>query len=166
MCINCAALGISIDENQTVCRLCHTISTCVRSSDSCEHLLCANCYRFSAWESKNYFDAKFPYPPNLEEEYDLNEDDEKWDHNSLIVAWRNQLQNVCDAANFIVESVIEEASECQICKEKTSTGFTTTINDMKKDDLAKVIIAFAVKIGKSKEEDEDSPVISSEDEDA
>lgn len=152
-CMNCAVAGVSIEEKPSECRICHTITNCISSSDSCEHLMCPDCYRFSMWNCKHYFNAEFPYPQHIENEYDEDEDNEKWDKNPIIKVWKNQLQDVCDAANFIVESVIEEASECQICK-SPDTKFIAKLKGMTKAELIKFIILLACENNKSRNEDD------------
>jgi hypothetical protein len=82
---------------------------------NCDHKVCIDCFKRCHYGSDNIPQPVFPYPREIEDEYDNDPDDSKWINDPLIIKYNEECiarENKCD------ETYYREASLriCGICR--------------------------------------------------
>jgi hypothetical protein len=90
--------GELIFSNNLECPICLQNKRCV-SQPRCEHFACLNCFKRCYFLDQSDDGApEFPYDSEIEEEYNENPDDPKWDINYPLIEEYNEMWNAWDDA--------------------------------------------------------------------
>jgi len=88
--------GELIFSNNLECPICLQNKRCV-SQPRCEHFACLNCFKRCYFLDQSDDGApEFPYDSEIEEEYNENPDDPKWDINYPLIEEYNEMWNEWD----------------------------------------------------------------------
>ena len=95
------------------CPICLDTKRCV-TQPRCDHLICIECLK--RYYYGNDIDlTNFPYP-EIEEEYDNDPDNIKWDNEyPLIKKWNDELNKLLDEDEIEYEST-EYLRKCPLCR--------------------------------------------------
>lgn len=101
-------------DNLEECCICYENNRIGVSQPRCDHFICINCFK-KCYYAKSLEYPPFPYPSDIEDEYDNDPDNEKWNVDELIIVWRQK----CDLIEFQQDlecENIETLSKCPLCR--------------------------------------------------
>lgn len=127
LCINCHMMFGTWNQNDGVkhtgkgvldfkdnieCPVCLDTTRCV-SQPRCEHWICLGCFR------RCYYPVRIPHPefpyPEIEDEYDEDPDNEKWNEYPEIAKWNDEVNRLLDIEEEQYE-IEEYLRACPLCR--------------------------------------------------
>jgi hypothetical protein len=113
-CMSCAIeewdLKTQEDED---CSTCFKRKVCV-TNPHCDHMLCGKCFRKIYCARNVWKQPRFPYPKDVEDEYDNDPDCAKWKNDPLISKYIEQF-DLCERMNDLEDELLELIAKCPIC---------------------------------------------------
>jgi hypothetical protein len=108
--------GELIFSNNLECPICLQNERCV-SQPRCEHFACLNCFKRCYFlDQSNDGAPEFPYDSEIEEEYNENPDDTKWDINYPLIGEYNEMWNAWDDAKREKYDNEKYLRVCPLCR--------------------------------------------------
>lgn len=75
-------------DNLEECCICLDNNKVGVSQPKCEHYICVDCFKECYFAECDIESPPFPYDGSIEDEYDDNPDDIRWNSDPLIILWR------------------------------------------------------------------------------
>ena len=128
LCMNCdisfgrwdGGKGILTFKNNIQCPICLETNHAI-SLPKCNHFICINCffncYYYDRIYVKNNPPPQFPYPKEIENEYDKDPDIDKWKNDELIQKWDKKYNEWYDEKDTLSYKG-EYISNCPLCSLK------------------------------------------------
>lgn len=107
--------GILPIINSAECPICLETTRCI-SLPKCNHSICIDCFKRCFYgENEEDLSPKFPYGPEIENEYDQDPNAEKWKTDPLIIRY-NFLFNIYDYYKDMKWKSEEHLRHCPLCR--------------------------------------------------
>lgn len=87
----------------------------------CEHVLCTKCFKkcfMIGWDDDRTDEPPFPYPSDIEKQYEDDQDNEKWENDELIKKYNTEWNRWDDERQAKVDELYEKLSKCPMCRIK------------------------------------------------
>jgi hypothetical protein len=113
--VNQTGKGVLDISDNLDCHICLEVKRSI-SQPNCEHTLCINCFQrcyYGDQDTEN--EPKFPYP-DIEDEYDENQENPKWDNDYPLIQIYNKIWNKWDDEKTHKYTNEEHLRKCPLCR--------------------------------------------------